>query len=79
MNIMDKRMVSEFFIFVTENAEGEGVMAVASPNGLVPLVAATIKTVHDLKPLADATGNKYKVFRFCKRKNITKEVTDAGN
>ena len=69
------------FAFVAENEEGEGVMGVGSPMGLVPLVGADMSRVKSLYPIAidvsKITGIPFRVVKFTNRQDITEEVKNA--
>lgn len=68
------RRIDEMFAFVAEEKEGEGVIAVHSPMGWLPLVGANMARVESLRPYAKEvamrSGQKVRLLRFSAREEL---------
>jgi hypothetical protein len=74
--------IEKMFAFVSQEGEGEGVMAAMTQDGTwMPLVGADMSRVKALVPVANdiskATGRPYKIYEFSNKKDITEEIKNG--
>lgn len=55
------------YAFISESNDGEGLVAIPTPGGMMPLVGGDMDRVKSLKKIADGLGIKYKIYIFTKR------------
>lgn len=78
---IEKLRIDSMYAFVSENDEGEGIMATTIPlNGkmvMMPLVGGDMARVTSLIPIAqkisEASGKSFRIIRFERKEDITDE------
>lgn len=70
-------VIKEMYAIVAENEEGEGMVGMPTPGGMMPLVAAERTRVNQMKEVAEAVkaehGIEYKILKFTTREDVTDE------
>lgn len=69
------KKIETIHAFVADDGDGEGLMAVMTPKGvMLPLVAADPARIESLRPIAraaaDIAGRDYRLLRFSVREEI---------
>lgn len=66
--------IDEMFAFVSDDPDGEGVCAVHTATGWMPLMGADLARVESLRPIAqaiaDQTGRRIRIVRFTTREEV---------
>ena len=74
---MTKLKIEKMYAFVTEDGEGEGLMAFKSGNTWLPMVGADFKRVDSLIPIAEEmakiTDKGFRILQFDNRKDVTEQ------
>jgi len=72
-----KLVIEKMYAFVSEDPTGEGVMAMNTAMGWMPMVGADMDRVMSLIPMADKiselTERPYKILSFDNRVDVTEE------
>jgi len=73
-----KLKIEKMYAFISENDEGEGLMAFKDKKTWMPMVGADFKKVEGLVPIAEDLskfyGIKYRIVEFSTRKDITEQI-----
>ena len=69
--------IDRLYAFVTEDGEGEGLMAFKSGNTWLPMVGADFKRVNSLIPIAEemtkVTGKGFRILQFDNKIDVTEQ------